>query len=141
MAKKANTKGEADLGQPAVKFKDCPIKVTVAVLGKKWTLLILRDIALLKINRFNRIRQSLPGLTSRVLVMRLHELEKSGLIEAVVIKDKPRVVEWALTDKGKDTVPILLSIISFGAKWYPDKVFEDHLPRALEEIFPEYCKA
>jgi DNA-binding HxlR family transcriptional regulator len=126
---------------PAVRFKNCPIRVTIGILGKKWTILILRDIALLKINRFNQIRRSLPGLTPRVLIMRLHELEECGLIEAIVIKDKPRVVEWALTEKGKDTVPILMSIMSFGAKWYPDEVFEDHRSRTLEEIFPEYSEA
>jgi DNA-binding HxlR family transcriptional regulator len=134
-------KSDAKVMRPSVKFKNCPIKVTIGVLGKKWTLLILRDIALLNINRFNQIRRSLPGLTSRVLIMRLHELENYGLIKSVVIKEKPRVVEWALTEKGKDTVPILLSIMSFGAKWYPDEVFEDSRPRTLEEIYPEYCKA
>jgi len=141
MSKKSNVNAEGEIIRPTFKFKNCPIKVTIAVLGKKWTLLILRDIALLKINRFNQIRRSLPGLTSRVLIMRLHELEKYGLVKAVVIKEKPRVVEWALTEKGEDTVPILISIMSFGAKWYPDEVFEDHRARTLEEIYPEYCKA
>ncbi len=112
----------------------------MGVLGKKWTILILRDIALLKINRFNQIRRSLPGLTSRVLILRLHELEECGLIEAVVIKDKPRVVEWALTEKGKDTIPILTSIMSFGAKWYADEVFEDHKARTLDEIYSHTAK-
>src|SRR5208337_2233135 len=125
MLKKSNVKAEGEIIRPTFKFKNCPIKVTIAVLGKKWTLLILRDIALLKINRFNQIRRSLPGLTSRVLIMRLHELEKYGLIEAVVVKESPRVVEWVLTEKGKDTIPILMSIISFGIKWYADEIFKD----------------
>ena len=140
MLKKSYVRSEDCLPVPAVKFKACPIKVTIGVLGKKWTLLILRDIALFKINRFNQIIKSLPGLTSRVLILRLHELEACGLIEAVVIKDKPRVVEWVLTEKGKDTVPILMSIISFGAKWYADEVFEDHRARTLDEIYPGMAK-
>jgi|SRR5208337_222662 len=121
---------------PAVEFRVCPLLVTMGVLGKKWTLLILRDIALLKINRFNQIRRSLPGLTSRVLVMRLHELEACGLIEAVVVKESPRVVEWVLTEKGKDTIPILMSIISFGIKWYADEIFKDRQPRTMGELYP-----
>jgi DNA-binding HxlR family transcriptional regulator len=141
MLKKPHVRSEDQIPVPAVKFKACPIKVTIGVLGKKWTLLILRDIALFKINRFNQMLRSLPGLTSRVLIMRLHELESCGLIEAVVIKDTPRVVEWALTEKGKDTIPILMSIISFGAKWYPDEVFEDNIARSLDEIYPGYNKA
>jgi DNA-binding HxlR family transcriptional regulator len=120
-----------------VEFKNCPIRVSLGVLGKKWTLLILRDIAFLKIDRFNQILRSVPGLTSRVLIMRLHELEESGLIEPIVMKDKPKVVRWVLTEKGKDTIPILMSFISFGAKWYSDVVFEDKRARTVNELFPE----
>lgn len=118
-----------------VNFKKCPIKVAIGILGKKWTLLILRDIALLETNRFNKILRSLPGLTPRVLTLRLHELEECGIIQPAVIKDKPRVVEWNLTEKGKDTVPVLLSTIAFAAKWYPVDVFEDCKPRTLDEIY------
>ena len=121
---------------PTVEFKTCPISASLGVLGKKWTLLILRDIAFLKIDRFNQIRRTIPGLTSRVLIMRLRELEEEGLIEPVVIQDQPRLVRWTPTKKGKDTIPILLSFISFGAKWYSDLVFEDKRARTLEELFP-----
>ena len=122
---------------PTVEFKTCPIRVSLGVLGKKWTLLILRNIAFLKIDRFNQIRRSVHGLTSRVLIMRLRELEESGLIEPMVLQDKPRLVRWALTEKGKDTIPILMSFISFGAKWYSDVVFEDKRARTVNELFPE----
>ena len=121
----------------AVRFKNCPIRVSImGVLGRRWTLLILRDIAFLKIVRFNQILRSIPGLTPRVLILRLHELEDEGLIRAVVVKKKPRVVEWTLTEKGDDTVPILLSVMAFGAKWYSEEVFEDGQARTLNEIWP-----
>jgi DNA-binding HxlR family transcriptional regulator len=110
----------------------------LGVLGKKWTLLILRDIAFLKIDRFNQILRSLPGLTPRVLIMRLDELRKSELIEPVIIQRRPKLVRWVLTQKGNDTVPILMSFISFGSKWYSDVVFEDKQPRTVKEIFPEF---
>jgi len=126
------------LSRPAaVTFKKCPIEVTMKVLGKKWTLLILRDMALLKINRFNKILRSIPGLTPRVLTLRLHELEKDHLIHARIIKKSPRIVEWELTEKGTDITPILLSVLSFGAKWYSNEVFEDHRPRTIDEIYPK----
>lgn len=121
---------------PTVEFKNCPIRVSMGVLGKKWTLLILRDIAFLKIDRFNQIRRSIPGLTSRVLTMRLRELQESELIKPIVTQEKPRLVRWALTEKGKDTVPILMSLISFGAKWYANMVFEDQRARTAQELFP-----
>lgn len=121
---------------PSVQFKYCPIQTSLGVLGKKWTLLILRDIAFLKVQRFNQILRTLPGLTPRVLIMRLNELEETGLIEPVIIQKRPKLVRWYLTQKGKDTVPILMSFISYGSKWYPDVVFEDKKPRTARELFP-----
>jgi DNA-binding HxlR family transcriptional regulator len=124
---------------PTVAFKNCPIRISLGVLGKKWTLLILRDIALLKIERFNQILRSLPGLTPRVLTLRLKELQESGLIEPVIIQLRPRLVRWRLTKMGKDTIPILMSFISFGTTWYPKTVFEDGKPRTVEELYPSLC--
>jgi DNA-binding HxlR family transcriptional regulator len=97
---------------------------------------VLRDIAFLKIDRFNQILHSTPGLTPRVLVLRLRELEERGPIEPVVIKRSPRLVRWVLTEMGLDMIPTLMSLISFGAKWYPETVFEDERPRTVQELFP-----
>jgi DNA-binding HxlR family transcriptional regulator len=121
---------------PAVAFMNCPVRASLGVLGGKWTLLILRDVAFLKIDRFNQILRSLPGLTPRVLTLRLKELEESGLMRPVVIQRRPRLVRWKLTEMGRDTVPILMSFISFGGKWYSETVFEDGKPRTAPELFP-----
>jgi DNA-binding HxlR family transcriptional regulator len=122
--------------EPTVPFVTCPIHAAVNVLGKKWTLLILRDIAMRNITRFNQIRRSLPGLTPRVLTLRLQELDEGGFIRARVIKESPRVVEWELTDKGNDTIPILMGFLAFGAKWNAGEVFADHRPRTIGELYP-----
>ena len=121
--------------RPQVKILNCPIRTTLGVLGKKWTMLIIRDIGFLKINRFNRILESIPGLTPRVLSMRLRELEKEGMIKCKQIKGEQVIIIWSLTDKGKDILPILLMLTAFGSKWYADHVFEDKKPRKLDEVF------
>jgi DNA-binding HxlR family transcriptional regulator len=123
--------------RPQVKIINCPIKTSLGVLGKKWTMLIIRDIGFLKIQRFNRILDSIHGLTPRVLSMRLKELEKEGLIKCIEEKKSPNIVLWKLTDKGKDTLPILMMLTAFGSKWYSNIVFEDKIPRKLNEIFPQ----
>ncbi len=107
----------------------------MGVLGKKWTMLVLRDIGFRKIDRFNRLLETIPGLTPRVLSMRLRELEKDGIIECVEKRNSPMVVRWTLTEKGRDTLPILMRLIAFGSKWYPKEVFKDKTPRTLDEIF------
>ena len=122
---------------PQVKFINCPIRTSLGVLGKKWTILILRDIGFLKINRFNRLLESIRGLTPRVLSMRLRELEKEGFIEYSEKTRSPMMVKWVLTEKGKDTMPILMQLTAFGSKWYSDIVFEDKKPRMLKELFPQ----
>ena len=126
--------------QPQVNFVKCPIRTSLGILGKKWTILIIRDIGVRKINRFNRILESIPGLTPRVLSMRLKELEKEGLIECIE-KEKssqlPMMVLWRLTEKGKDTLPILMQMVAFSSKWYADVIFEDKKPRKFSEIFPQ----
>ena len=122
---------------PQVKFVKCPIKTSLGVLGKKWTILIIRDIGFRKIERFNRLLDSIPGLTPRVLSMRLKELEKEGLIECIQKKKTPMMVLWRLGEKGKDTLPILLMLTAFSSKWYPEFIFEDKKPRKLNEIFSQ----
>jgi DNA-binding HxlR family transcriptional regulator len=122
---------------PQVRFNQCPIRTSLGVLGRKWTILIIRDIGFLKINRFNRLLESIQGLTPRVLSMRLRELEKEGYIECFEEKKSPVMVRWRLTQKGKDTMPILMQLTAFGSKWYSDVVFEDKRPRKLNEIFPQ----
>jgi DNA-binding HxlR family transcriptional regulator len=99
----------------------------LAALGKKWTFHILMDIGMMHIDRFNQILRSLPGLTPRVLIMRLNELRGCGLIQAITIQERPRLVKWELTEKGRDTVPILEGYTSYVTKWYPNASLKNHL--------------
>jgi DNA-binding HxlR family transcriptional regulator len=120
---------------PGPKFTRCPIKTTLGVLGKKWTLLVMRDIGFAGVDRFNRLLDTIPGLTARVLSMRLKELEKEGFIECIEETKSPMIVRWALTEKGRDVLPILMLFTSFGSKWHADVVFEDKTPRGPDELF------
>jgi len=104
-------------------------------LGKKWTMLVLRDIGFLGVDRFNRLLDSIPGLTSRVLSMRLKELEKEGFIECIEKGKSPMIVRWTLTEKGRDALPILMLFTAFGSKWHADLVFEDKTPRTLDKLY------
>jgi len=57
--------------------------------------------------------------------MRLREMEKEGFIECSEKIRSLMMVKWVLTEKGKDTMPILMQLTAFGSKWYSDIVFED----------------
>ncbi len=121
--------------KPDVKFEQCPIKASMGVFGRKWTMLMLRDIGFRKIDRFNHLLESIPGLTPRVLSMRLKELERDGIIKKLDDPATPGIARWTLTEKGEDALPILMRLIAFGSKWYAKEVFQDKVPRSLNEIF------
>src|SRR5215831_13264323 len=121
--------------RPDIKFQTCPIKASMGVLGRKWAMIVLRDIGFRRIDRFNRLLESVQGLTPRVLSMRLRELEEDGYIECIENQKSPMIVRWTLTQKGSETLPILMRFIAFGSRWHADEVFEDRVPRTLTELF------
>ena len=125
---------------PGVVFAQCPIRTSLGVLGKKWAMLLLRDIGILGVDRFNRLLASNPGLTPRVLSMRLKELEKEGYIMCVEKAKSPIIVRWSITEKGRDIIPVLLQFTAFGSKWHADIVFEDKKPRKPDELFQPKAK-
>jgi hypothetical protein len=61
-------------------------------------------------------------------------LEKSGLIKRTEEHKSPKIVRWTLTAKWKDVMPILMSIIAFGSKWYADKVRRQEAKNARRTI-------
>jgi DNA-binding HxlR family transcriptional regulator len=122
---------------PDAPFTNCPIATSLGILGKKWTILVLRDIAMRKTERFSELLKSIPGLTPRVLSMRLRELEASGMIMRAENRKSPKFVRWNLTEKGWDVLPILMSYVAFGSKWLAPLVFADGEPREMKEVYPQ----
>ncbi len=116
-----------------VDFAGCPVKASLDVLGRKWALLVLRNIGLYRAQRFNEMLRITPGLTKRVLAMRLKELSDGGFIRAV--ERGRNYTRWGLTEKGVDALPILMTLVHFGSKWYADEVFRDRRPRPLSDVF------
>lgn len=116
-----------------VDFAGCPVKASLDVLGRKWALLVLRNIGLYHAQRFNEMLRITPGLTKRVLAMRLKELEHGGFIQAVA--RGPNYTRWGLTEKGEDALPILMTLVHFGSKWYAEEVFADRRARSLSDVF------
>ncbi len=62
----------------------------------------------------------------------MKELEESGLIAPIIVREKPRLVRWTLTKKGEDAVPIVESYFSFTEKWHPDATLKNHRADSLK---------
>jgi DNA-binding HxlR family transcriptional regulator len=132
------THADSELTFLRFRFAECPVTVSLGVLGKKWALVVLRDIGIYNKDRFNLLLKSLPGISPRVLATRLKQLEQAGLITRVENrKSFPIKVRWALTEKGVDVIPIIMMFAAFGSKYYPEAVFRDKRPRKLHELLNE----
>lgn len=98
---------------PLLAYQADPIRESVKWLGRKWTLLILRDMAFLKLTRFGQILRNNPGLTPRVLARRLRQMQEEGLVERDATSEK---VTYRLTSQGEDAVFILLAFLRYGIR-------------------------
>ena len=113
MARKGTAEREDRKIYPLLAYQADPIRESVKWLGRKWTLLILRDMAFLKLTKFGQILRNNPGLTPRVLSRRLRQMQQEGLVERVVANDK---VAYRLTSRGEDAVFILLALLRYGIR-------------------------
>lgn len=88
----------------------------MAVLGNKWTALIVRDLAE-GTQRFSTLEKSIADINPRTLSRRLDELEEHGIIEKRTSPETSRI-EYTLTPKGEDLVPVLRQMAEWGTKYY-----------------------
>ena len=114
-------------------LKSCPIETTFKIIGKRWTVLIIREI-LRGHRQFNRFMENIEGITPKVLTERLRELERLGIIRREIASEYPIRVDYSLTDTGKGFEPVLLSAASFSMKYMPKAVFKDGKPRTPKMI-------
>lgn len=96
----------------------CPIEVTLGVIGKKWTVLIIRELFDGK-KRFSEISASLP-ISSKLLTDRLKELEEHGIIVRTIFPEIPPRVEYTLTESGRSLSTVLAALRDWGAQHYAD---------------------
>jgi DNA-binding HxlR family transcriptional regulator len=96
----------------------CSVARTWAVIGERWTMLVLRECFRGE-TRYDHFRSKL-GLGNNVLNDRLRLLTEEGILERVVYQQSPTRHEYRLTKKGQDLYPVLLSLVSWGDTYKND---------------------
>ncbi len=91
----------------------CPVATTVALIGSKWKLLIMRNL-LARAWRFNELKKDLEGISQKVLTDSLRSMEADGIITRTVYPEVPPRVEYSLTELGKSLKPVLDSMQMWG---------------------------
>ncbi|HEX8458224.1 MAG TPA: helix-turn-helix domain-containing protein [Pyrinomonadaceae bacterium] len=91
----------------------CPVAGALQVVGDKWTLLIVRDLARAP-RRTTELIAALHPISSRTLVGRLRDMEQDSLVERRDYGGSPPHVEYALTERGRLLLPMLDSLRQLG---------------------------
>lgn len=98
---------------------NCPIAVTLDLIGDRWTLVILRDLLIGK-KRYSEFLTSPERITTNILANRLDRIVATGLATREAYQDRPKRYEYSLTDKGRDLKPLLQDMARWANRYYPD---------------------
>jgi len=100
-----------------MKEEKCDVVDIWEVLGKRWSLHILKNLSTNGIIRFNELKRLIPEISSTVLSQRLLELEREGLISKKIYSEIPVRVEYSLTPRTKELETILQQLNDWINKW------------------------
>lgn len=105
----------------------------IELIGRRWTGAII-FVLLQRPCRFAALRSTIPEMTDRMLVERLQELEREGIVERTVVPEMPVKVEYALTDKGRALGDAMKAMSAWADKWVaaPTVVAEPAARRSSE---------
>ena len=107
----------------------CGFARALEMVGKRWALLIVRDL-LIGPRRFTDLRRGLPRIPTNVLAGRLKELEEAAIVQRRVLARPDGSVVYELTDYGSELEDVVLRLGRWGARSLGE-------PRAGEIITPD----
>ncbi|GAB2796412.1 hypothetical protein GCM10027275_47170 [Rhabdobacter roseus] len=117
----------------------CGTAHALSVIGGRWKPTILHLLLHGKM-RYGRLRRVIPGISERMLVLQLRELEKDGLVRRIVYAEVPPRVEYELTEEGLSMKPMLESISAWGRYHHAknqteqEENEEEELAKKLEQV-------
>jgi DNA-binding HxlR family transcriptional regulator len=115
----------------------CAIAKSLDVVGDRWALLIVRELALRGACRYTDLRNGLPGIASNLLAERLRELERAGVVAREEAPPPVAATLFRLTARGEQLRPVLEGLVRWGVPLMTeqkpdDAVHSDWLAWALE---------
>ena len=91
----------------------CPAQALLKSLSGKWKPEIFR-LAVDAPLRFNNLLRQIGGANKQSLSVALKELEEAGLLEKIVVKEKPLHIEYHLTENGRSLIPVFRELEKLG---------------------------
>lgn len=97
--------------------EDCPVARAMAVIGDRWTVLILRD-CLRGVSRFDAFHRRL-GCSRMIVSKRLAHLVASGVLETARYQSNPPRHDYRLTEQGRALGGVLMMMAQWSETWRP----------------------
>ena len=89
------------------------LKKTLEVISGKWRLHIIYQIGS-EVRRYGELRRMIPQVSEKILVQELKALVNLGVVEKKVYNEVPPRVEYTLTARGRQVLPLLMKLTSVG---------------------------
>jgi DNA-binding HxlR family transcriptional regulator len=116
----------------------CAIAKSLDVVGDRWTLLVVRELALRGACRYTDLRNGLPGIASNLLAERLRELEHAGVVAREDAPPPIATTLFRLTPRGEELRPVLDDLLRWGlplmTEQKPDDAVRSHWLTAAIEL-------
>ncbi|MBL7055511.1 helix-turn-helix transcriptional regulator [Candidatus Woesearchaeota archaeon] len=99
----------------------CPIFQVADIIGKKWSIVVIQEVALNGSKGFNAIHHRMEKVSPKLLSQRLKDLEKFGIItKKILAGEMPVRTSYSLTKQGKELQEIITSLRKWYAKHNPN---------------------
>ena len=95
----------------------CAVAKALDAVGDRWTLLIIRELAVLGACRYTDLRNGLPGIATNLLANRLRELESAGLIRREDAPPPVATTLFRLTEAGEGLWPVIDALGKWGTRY------------------------
>jgi len=106
----------------------CPLTMCMKLLGGAWTPNVVWFLTACP-RRFGELRADIPRISAKTLSARLRALESKGVVTRSVVASSPPSVEYALTDLGRELIPVINAIVKVGQKLKEDAAHESRPAR------------
>ena len=94
----------------------CPVAMAAEVLCTRWTVVLLREF-IAGSTRFNDLRRGVPRMSPALLSQRLKQLQAAGVIARNPVRADPSVMEYELTEAGRQLAPLIEQFGIWGQRW------------------------
>jgi DNA-binding HxlR family transcriptional regulator len=103
------------------KMFSCGLEASLSVIGGKWKILIIWQLKN-RPRRFGELRRFVTGVTEKMLIPGLKELEKDGLVSRRDFREIPPKVEYSLTERGVELANVLGPLCEWGKENFGDQI-------------------